>query len=95
MTRSILTPNVLNFINQLDLTEEQQAKFRAFAGGALMEDERVAFAGRLLRLRTPRPEIRDRLMAREELSRRHAYRVIEAALAINKNCAKEMAHKSG
>ena len=87
MTRSLLASNVIRFIDELGLTEEQQARFKAFANGALMEEERLAFTVHLLTLRTPRPEIRDRLIAREGLSRRHAYRIISAALEARKNCA--------
>lgn len=93
--RSLLTADVMTFIEELGLTPEQSARFNAFATEVRLQDDRIAFAARLLAARTPRPEVRDRLMVRHELSRRQAYRVISDALHLKQNCAIEMAQMSG
>jgi hypothetical protein len=46
----------------------------------LNHPERVDFARRLIALKTSRPTVRDRLIARYGISRRQAYRIIQAAL---------------
>lgn len=43
--------------------------------------DRIEFAQQLMATKISRPTIRDRLMARYDLSRRQAYRVIHSALA--------------
>lgn len=48
-------------------------------------EERLAFAGELLRRRVSRPTVRDRLIALYGVSRGQAYRIIEAALKLSQN----------
>ena len=76
-------------IDGLDLDENAKEVFRAFVrgvrvahgdGDSIEREERQAFAARLLANRVPRAEIRERLISRFEISRSHAYRVIDEAL---------------
>jgi hypothetical protein len=50
--------------------------------GRPARDERTQFARQLLDARTPRPEVRDRLMARFQVGESQAYRDIADALQI-------------
>ena len=76
-------------IESLNLDEEAKQVFRDFVrgvrithgdGDSIEREEREIFAANLLAKRIPRCEIRDRLMACFEISRSHAYRVIDEAL---------------
>ena len=76
-------------IDSLDLDEKAKQVFREFVRGVrvahgeadtIKREERSAFAAALLANRVPRAEIRDRLMSRFQLSRSHAYRIIDEAL---------------
>jgi hypothetical protein len=90
--RSLLTPQGLHgLVADLGLSEDQRTKLEAFARGAGWMDDRVSFAMHLLDLKTPRPVIRDRLVALYEISREHAYRIIRAAIYARQKCVMEMA----
>lgn len=76
-------------IDTLDIDEKAKQQFREFVRGVrlahgddvgIQREDRGAFATALLAQRVARSEIRERLMARYQLSRRQAYRVIEEAL---------------
>ena len=76
-------------IDALDLDERAKEVFRAYLrgvrvahgdGDSIEREERHVFAAGHLANRVPRSEIRDRLMARFQISRSHAYRVIEDVL---------------
>lgn len=92
--RSLLPAELMPFLDEIGLTQDQKDKFAAFAKRATMKDERVAFAVNLLHLQATRSEIRERLMSLYELSRRQAYRIISDALEVRGNCAIEMAQRS-
>lgn len=76
-------------INELDLDDRAKEVLRAYLRGVRMahgdgssieREERQAFATGLLANRVPRSEIRERLISRFDISRSHAYRVIDEAL---------------
>lgn len=78
-------------IDALDVDESAKDAFRAFLrgvrvahgdGDSIEREERLVFAVDLLAKRVARCEIRNRLIARFEISRSHAYRVIDAARSI-------------
>lgn len=79
---------ILDGVESLNADDQAKQSFRLLviaigaAHGAvnLLHFERIDFARRLLALRTSRPTIRDRLIARYGVSRRQAYRIIGAAL---------------
>lgn len=50
---------------------------------SIVNADRLEFVRHLLAMKVSSPTIRDRLMARYSLSRRQAYRIIEAALSIS------------
>lgn len=79
---------ILEGVDQLDVDDQAKQAFRllvvaigsTYGAAKLNHPERVTFARRLLSLRISRPSIRDRLIARYGVSRRQAYRIIDAAL---------------
>lgn len=86
---SLLIQDIYAGIDLLNVDEKAKQQFREFVRGVrvahgdiagIEREDRTAFAATLLSERVPRSEIRDRLVARYQLSIRHAYRVIEEAL---------------
>lgn len=79
---------ILDGVERLDVDDRAKQAFRllvtaigsSYGAAKLDHSERVAFARRLLSLRISRPTIRDRIIARYGVSRRQAYRIIDAAL---------------
>ena len=78
-------------LESLDLDENAKEVFREFVRGVRVahgdiggidRQERHVFAASMLANQVPRSEIRDRLMARFQISRSHAYRVIDDALNV-------------
>jgi hypothetical protein len=75
-------------IDLLNVDEEARACFKKYVSqfasaegiDGVERDERVAFAKRLRREGVSRTTIKDRLMARYEISKSQAYRVIDKAL---------------
>ena len=88
-----LAHEIIAAIEALQVDESAKADFRKAIGricsihGAVwsLRDDRIAFARDLLALRVSRPTIRDRVMARFEVSRGEAYRTIGNALKLSRN----------
>jgi hypothetical protein len=91
--RSIAIREILDAVDQLDTDEATKRQFKKLVANigtmhgvsGIARVERVDYARRLLDAKTSRPTVRDRLIARYELSRRQAYRVIEDALQLRQN----------
>lgn len=79
---------ILEGIDGIDIDAAARQKVRQLVGAVAAthgfewfeRSTRIAFASDLLRLRVPRPVVRDRLMKLYEVSRPQAYRIISHAL---------------
>lgn len=88
--RSSAIQELIDGLDHLETDEDAKRQFRHLvsliaARHGLREIERtdrVDFARRLQELRTSRPTIRDRLIARYGISTRQAYRVIHESLQL-------------
>ena len=79
---------ILEGVEAIDVDAAAKQKFRHLVGAIaathgydwLERANRIAFARALLRARTARPQVRDRLIALYGISRPQAYRIISHAL---------------
>lgn len=91
--RALVYQILLSEVDALDADDRSKQAFRevirktAETEGDSRQWERVAFARHLLGLREQKAVVRDRLMVRYGVSKRHAYRIIDEAV--------ELCHSNG